>query len=53
MVAGGLEGMYRFVNRIWRSVFDMSGEAWLTGRQLLSVYDKSLGLMMLPAGGQS
>ncbi|NLG10653.1 MAG: leucine--tRNA ligase, partial [Coriobacteriaceae bacterium] len=40
----GLEGMYRFVNRIWRSVFDLSGEAVVDeDGNLLSVYDKSLG----------
>jgi len=40
----GLEGMYRFVNRIWRSVFDLSGEAVVDEEgNLLSVYDKSLG----------
>jgi leucyl-tRNA synthetase len=39
----GLEGIYRFVNRVWRSVFDLNGEVVVDdeGNQL-STYDESL-----------
>ncbi len=36
----GLEGIFRFINRIWRSVYDLTGETVVDGEGTqLSVYD--------------
>ena len=39
----GLEGMWRFVNRIWRSVYDLNGQCVVDQEgNVLSLYDESL-----------
>ncbi len=39
----GLEGIWRFLNRVWRSVYDLKGECVLDAEgNVLSIYDKSL-----------
>lgn len=40
----GLEGIWRFLNRIWRSVHDLRGETVVDSEgNVLSVYEESLG----------
>ncbi|MCL2757580.1 MAG: class I tRNA ligase family protein, partial [Coriobacteriia bacterium] len=40
----GLEGIVRFLNRVWRAVFDLKGETILDNEgTVLSVYDETLG----------
>ncbi|MDR3052685.1 MAG: leucine--tRNA ligase [Coriobacteriales bacterium] len=49
----GLEGIFRFVNRVWRAVFDLLGETVFDeeGNQL-SVYDESLDAVAASARGK-
>ena len=40
----GLEGIWRFLNRVWRSIFDLMGEQVCDSEgNILSIYDDQLG----------
>ncbi|MDR1358246.1 MAG: leucine--tRNA ligase [Coriobacteriales bacterium] len=49
----GLEGIWRFLNRVWRSVYDLRGERVVDSEgTLLSLYDESLDASDAAARGR-